>query len=71
MEATQNGDNLFEDQNIVLVDTQNLLRAAKELKQSKEDFQSLLEQAELGDTSVQYDLGEHYASGDGVETDFE
>ena len=41
------------------------------VQKAKQEFQSLLEQAELGDTSVQFDLGAHYANGEGVDRDME
>ena len=57
------------DPEIVFVHTGLIQKAMENMRRSREDFQSLLEQAELGDASVQYDLGARYAAGDGVAED--
>lgn len=52
-------------QNVVFVDFLSVKKAMENLRKSKEDFQQLLGQAELGDASAQYDLGVRYITGDG------
>ena len=39
------------------------------MQKSQEEFQSLREQAELGDTAAYYDLAARYSTGDGVDAD--
>ena len=56
-------------QDVVFVNTQLILKAMQNVQKAQQDFQAMLEQAELGDTSVQYDLGVRYAEGDGVDSD--
>ena len=55
-------------QNVVFVDFLSVKKAVENLRKSKEDFQQLLIQAELGDASSQYDLAVRYITGDGVKT---
>ena len=62
-------DRVGSDPEIVFVHTGLIQKAMENMRRSREDFQSLLEQAELGDASVQYDLGARYAAGDGVAED--
>ena len=56
----------YDAQNIVFVNTGLIQHALSEVQKSKEEFQTMLEQAELGDDSVLYDLGVRYLEGDGV-----
>lgn len=56
-------------QDIVFMNTELIQRALEEVRKSKEDFAAMLEQAELGDSSVQYDLAVRYSEGDGVGKD--
>ena len=56
---------------VVFVDTTLIQKAAEGLQKSKEEFQAMLEQAELGDSAVYHDLGVRYAEGDGTPKDME
>ena len=58
-------------QDIVFMDTALILKAMEGMQKSQSDFRALLEQAELGDTSVYHDLAVRYAKGDGVEENME
>ena len=40
-------------QDVVFVNTQLILKAMQNVQKAQQDFQAMLEQAELGDTSVQ------------------
>ena len=57
------------DQSVVLIDTGLIQRALSGVQKSKEEFRTLLAQAEMGDPSAQYDVGIRYVQGDGVEKD--
>ena len=54
----------FEDQQVIFVDTHLIQKAVEGLQRAREEFQTLLEQAEGGDASVYYDLGVRYTEGD-------
>ena len=60
---------LSNGQDIVIVNTALIMKAMQGMQKAQADFQELLERAELGDASVQYELGVRYATGDGVEAD--
>ena len=60
---------LSNGQDIVIVNTALIMKAMQNVQKAQADFQDLLERAELGDTSLQFDLGLRYASGDGVDVD--
>ena len=57
------------DQNIVFVDTHAIMKAVEGVQRDRESFQTLLENAENGDSSAYYDLATRYADGEGVEKD--
>ena len=57
---------LSNGQDIVIVNTALIMKAMQGMQKAQADFQELLERAELGDASVQYELGVRYATGDGV-----
>ena len=59
----------FEDQQVIFVDTHLIQKAVEGLQRAREEFQTLLEQAEGGDASVYYDLGVRYTEGDGTDKD--
>ena len=59
----------YHPQDVVFINTHLIQRAMEGLQKSREKFQALLEQAELGELSVQYDLALRYLEGDGVEAD--
>ena len=63
-----NGHEAYDDQ-VIFVDTHLIQKAVEGLQRSREEFQSLLEQAEGGDPAAYYDLGVRYAEGDGAERD--
>ena len=52
----------FEDQQVIFVDTHLIQKAVEGLQRAREEFQTLLEQAEGGDASVYYDLGVRYTA---------
>ena len=55
----------FEDQQVIFVDTHLIQKAVEGLQRAREEFQTLLEQAEGGDASVYYDLGVRYTEATG------
>ena len=59
----------FNGDQVIFVNTELIQRAVAGLQRSREEFQALLDQAELGDLSAQYDLAMKYADGDGVDRD--
>ena len=59
----------YHPRDVVFINTHLIQRAMEGLQKSREKFQALLEQAELGELSVQYDLALRYLEGDGVEAD--
>ncbi len=60
----------FENQ-VIFMDTPLIQKAVVELQKSREEFQSFLEQAELGDSAACYEVGVRYAEGDGTDKDME
>ena len=63
-EREQENDNI---QNITFVNTEMIRHALSGVQKAKEEFQALLEKAELGDTSVFFELGSRCMDGDGTE----
>ena len=59
----------FNGDQVIFVNTELIQGAVAGLQRSREEFQALLDQAELGDLSAQYDLAMKYADGDGVDRD--
>ena len=68
-EEKNEGKGFSNAQDVVFVDTGLILKAMAGMQKSQEEFQSLREQAELGDTAVYYDLAARYSAGDGVDAD--
>lgn len=69
VQDSQPANESYHPQDVVFINTHLIQRAMEGLQKSKEEFQTLLEQAELGEFSVQYDLAVRYLEGDGVEAD--
>ena len=68
-EEKNEGKGFSNAQDVVFVDTGLILKAMAGMQKSQEEFQSLREQAELGDTAAYYDLAARYSTGDGVDAD--